>query len=597
MSMNTRSKITRLSLMIFILVCVLLETIRAQSGPADPKADFFIPILMHAWPPPTPTPRPGAVLITEIQYDAIGVEPDQEWIELYNPGDLPYLLTNVWLGDEETLGGTEGMFRFQNGTLLNAKQIMVIANRASAFVQIYGRAPDFELVASDAGVPDLIKDKHWASGNIELTNDSDEVLLRDDSGVVIDGVSWGNNSLMNPPAPRVASGHSLERRPAFIDSNKAIDWKDQPFPNPWEVDMTEPTSTPRPTSTPLNTNTPTPSPTQLPFGNERLLLTEVLYNPLGVNPEEEWFEVYNSGSGPANLYNYKIGDEETTGQGEGMMRFPPGSFLLAGEVAVVANQAASFYSNYGFYPDFELVNTDSAVPDLVSYDTWARGSINLSQAGDELLLLNKNDQVQDSLSWGNSTWAFTPSIPGVSQAHSLARVPANEDTDQASDWHDQAQPAPRPLQFPLSRPNEQQSALAAGGLGQTDCFGPNPLGLGQLSFQEVAPAQYLHHPGVDKTVLVVEVSHRLPGILDRRPGIVAQKAGGGPVDINTGQGGKLPTGPGHPLGSVQKSFDLAKLAAHHLPGGSPDTQVGRLLHLFRRQRLQPVQDITGTGPQ
>jgi hypothetical protein len=510
MSMNPRSKIIRLSLVIFILACVLLGTIRAQSGPTDPKANFFIPIFMHAWPPPTPTPRPGAVLITEIQYDAIGAEPDQEWIELYNPGDLPYLLTNVWLGDEETLGGTEGMFRFPNGTLLNARQIIVIANRASAFVQVYGRAPDFELVASDTEVPDLIKDKHWATGNIELTNDSDEALLRDVSGVVIDGVSWGNNSLLNPPAPRVASGHSLERRPAFIDSNMAIDWKDQPFPNPWEVDTTEPTSTPRPTSTPQNTNTPTPSPTQLPFGNERLLLTEVLYNPLGANPEEEWFEVYNSGSGPANLYDYKIGDEETIGQGEGMMRFPPGSFLLAGEVAVIANQAVSFYSSYGFYPDFELVNTDSAVPDLLGYGTWARGSINLNQAGDELLLLNKNDQVQDSLSWGNSTWAFTPSIPEVSQAHSLARIPANEDTDQASDWHDQARPAPRqvdlvlPTATPTPTNTSTPTSTSTPTPTPTDTPEPSPVEAGRLLLSEVK-IETVYQCGLNEWIELVNV--------------------------------------------------------------------------------------------
>jgi hypothetical protein len=30
-----------------------------------------------------------------------------------------------------------------------------------------------------------------ALGNIELTNGADEVLLRDGSGAVIDGVSWG----------------------------------------------------------------------------------------------------------------------------------------------------------------------------------------------------------------------------------------------------------------------------------------------------------------------------------------------------------------------------------------------------------------------
>lgn len=472
--MNPRSKLIRFCLGIITLSYVLFWVVRAQSGPTDPSIGFFIPIMMRSWPPPTPTPRPGSVLVTEVLYDSDGIEPDQEWVELYNPGDLPFSLANIWLGDEETLGGTEGMFRFPNDALLNGGQIMVVANRASAFVQVYGRAPDFELVASDVGVPDLIKDKRWAMGNIELTNDSDETLLRDASGAVIDGVSWGSNSLLNPPAKRVAAGHSLERRPAFIDTDTAMDWKDQPSPSPWEVDMTAPTATPTPppTRTPFIPTTPTASLTPLPFGNECLLITEVLYFPLGANPEGEWFEIYNSGSGPANLYDYKIGDEETIGQGEGMMRFPPGSVLPAGEVIVIANQAVDFYSRYNFYPDFELVNTDGTVPDLMVYGEWSNGRIDLSQAGDELLLLNESDQVEDSIPWGSSPLAFTPNIPQVPQGHSLARIPANVDTDQASDWHDQVQPAPR--QIDLELPTSTPTPTSTPSPTPTDTPSPTP---------------------------------------------------------------------------------------------------------------------------
>jgi hypothetical protein len=479
--MKPTSKLIHLSLVVFTLLCIMMWSARAQSRLADATAGPFFPILLNAWPPPTPTPRPGSVLITEVLYDSAGIEPDQEWIELYNPGDLPISLTKVWLGDEETLGGTEGMFRFPDGILLNGGQILVIANRASAFIQVYGRAPDFEFVSSDAGVPDMIKDKQWAIGNIELTNNADEVLLRNVSGNVIDGVSWGTNSLLDPPAARVAAGHSLERRPAFIDSGMAIDWKDQPFPNPWEVDLTDPTPTPtaRPTNTPFTPTTPTASLTPLPFGKERLLITEVLYFPLGANPEEEWFEVYNAGSGPANLNDYKIGDEETIGQGEGMMRFPTGSVLLEGEILVVANQASSFYSKYGFYPDFELVNTKAVVPDLATYGEWSSGSINLSQSDDELLLLNKNDQVQDSLSWGSSTWAFSPSIPAVPQGHSLARIPANLDTNQASDWVDQAQPVPGKIHLALPTPTATPSPTP------TNTPEPTPAEAGRLLVSEI----------------------------------------------------------------------------------------------------------------
>jgi hypothetical protein len=488
--MKPPSKLIHLSLIIFTLICILMWSTRAQSRLADRIAGPFLPVLLQAWPPPTPTPRPGSVLITEVLYDSVGVEPDQEWIELYNPGDLPISLTKVWLGDEETLAGPEGMFRFPDGTLLNGGQILIIANRASAFIQMYGRAPDFEFVSSDAGVPDLIKDKQWAIGNIELTNNADEVLLRNVSGIVIDGLSWGVNSLLDPPAARVAAGHSLERRPAFIDSNLAIDWKDQPFPNPWEVDLTMPTPTPtaRPTNTPFTPTTPTASLTPLPFGEERLLISEVLYFPLGANPENEWFEVYNAGNGPANLYDYKIGDEETIGQGEGMMRFPPGSVLLEGEILVIANQAMSFYSKYGFYPDFELMNTNAVVPDLTPYGDWSSGSINLSQSEDELLLLDKNDQVQDCLSWGGSTWAFSPAIPGVEQGHSLARIPADVDTNQASDWVDQVQPIPG--QVDLAQPTPTTTPTPTPSATPTNTPEPTPAEAGRLLVSEIMSEPY-----------------------------------------------------------------------------------------------------------
>jgi hypothetical protein len=484
--MKLLRRMIRISVVATTIFCVLLWFSRVQSRPVDQKPLSFIPVLLRLWPPPTPAPRPGAVLITEILYDPAGAEPQEEWVELYNPGDLPFSLTKFWLGDEETPGGTEGMFRFPDGTLLGGGQIIIVANQASAFTQVYGRAPDFELVNSDAGVPDLIEDKRWAVGNIELTNSADEVLIRDASGMVIDGVSWGVNSLLDPPAQRVATGHSLERRPAFIDTGLAIDWKDQPFPNPWQVDTAAPT--PSPTASPSNTPytpIPTDALTPQPFGDERLLITEVLYFPLGANPDGEWFEIYNVGSGPANLYDYKIGDEETIGQGEGMMRFPPGSLLPAGEIMVIANQALGFYSKFGFYPDFELVNTSGAVPDLETYSQWSSGSINLNQTEDELLLLNENNQIQDCLSWGGSTWAFAPSIPLVPQGHSLARIPANVDSDRATDWVDQPQPAPRQVDLELPTPTPTPSSTPTPTPTPTHTPEPTPAGAGRLLVSEV----------------------------------------------------------------------------------------------------------------
>ncbi len=39
-----------------------------------------------------------------------------------------------------------------------------------------------------------------------------------------------------------------------------------------------------------------------------LLITEFLYNPVGVDPAPEWIELYNRGSEPLDLAAYKIGE-------------------------------------------------------------------------------------------------------------------------------------------------------------------------------------------------------------------------------------------------------------------------------------------------
>jgi len=112
---------------------------------------------------------------------------------------------------------------------------------------------------------------------------------------------------------------------------------------------------------PLLLNTwPTPQPA-------RLLISEVVYDPDGLEPAGEWIEIYNAGGSPVDLDAHKLGDEETQGEQEGLYAFPPGAQLQPGEVAVVAGQAAVFLARYGQPPDFELRESDPLVPDMVRY--------------------------------------------------------------------------------------------------------------------------------------------------------------------------------------------------------------------------------------
>lgn len=173
-----------------------------------------------------------------------------------------------------------------------------------------------------------------------------------------------------------------------------------------------------------------------------VVISEVMYDPTTAEPGGEWIEVYNLGGMNINLSSYKIGDEETSGASEGMYQFPAGASIAPGQVIIVANSATEFQNNFGFAPDFELQASSGAVPDMVKYSAWASGSIALANSGDEVLLLDENDVLVDSLSWGSSNWAFNPDAPDVAAGNSLERNPANIDTDSAGDWISQNTPAP-----------------------------------------------------------------------------------------------------------------------------------------------------------
>jgi hypothetical protein len=64
-----------------------------------------------------------------------------------------------------------------------------------------------------------------------------------------------------------------------------------------------------------------------------IVISELLYNPEGEEPEQEWIEIYHRGTSEVDLGEYKIGDEESQGSGEGMFKFPEERISLAGKLS------------------------------------------------------------------------------------------------------------------------------------------------------------------------------------------------------------------------------------------------------------------------
>ena len=73
-----------------------------------------------------------------------------------------------------------------------------------------------------------------------------------------------------------------------------------------------------------------------------LLISEVLYDPLGTEPNEEWIEIFNNTSSPIELTDWTISDNRSTDVISPTVTIPVG-----GCVVVAASE--DFYTNY---PDF-----------------------------------------------------------------------------------------------------------------------------------------------------------------------------------------------------------------------------------------------------
>ena len=180
-----------------------------------------------------------------------------------------------------------------------------------------------------------------------------------------------------------------------------------------------------------------------------LLVTEFLPDPSGTDIDREWFEIYNSGDTSFDLTGYAAGDgtdPNNASNGEGMGVFPPNTILNPGQVFVIAANANGFSAFYGFAPNFEFANSTSLqgnnplVPDLTQKVAWGSisGSLAIANGGDDIGILTPESTATsftfvDGSNHGG-VMTFFSGAPTLAGNQSYERVPANQDTNDASDW-------------------------------------------------------------------------------------------------------------------------------------------------------------------
>jgi len=177
-----------------------------------------------------------------------------------------------------------------------------------------------------------------------------------------------------------------------------------------------------------------------------VLISEALYNLGGDDLDREWFELYNPTGRAVDIAGWLLGDAVHPLDFEAMYVFPAGAVIGSHQILIIAVNATRFYDeNGGRYPDYELLDVTSNVPDLERHPTWAiEGNFGLGNEGDELLLLDNLAQPVDVLTWG--TGHYTGTLPHVGillPGNSLERYPPWRDTDDCSyDFRDWPYPDP-----------------------------------------------------------------------------------------------------------------------------------------------------------
>ena len=165
-----------------------------------------------------------------------------------------------------------------------------------------------------------------------------------------------------------------------------------------------------------------------------VVVNEVMYDTPCTEPASEWIELYNrTGIDGFAIAGFVVSDEETANGTEGARVFPAGATMPAAGVRLVANNAATFATCFPSAPapDFQFVAAVGP-PQMPTFGMWASGTVNLSNTGDEVLLLDRYGTIVDVLVWDTGAYPGVQPAPDVAADHSLERPQPRGDSNVCS---------------------------------------------------------------------------------------------------------------------------------------------------------------------
>ena len=160
----------------------------------------------------------GHVVISEVYYSvnsAHGTRPLNQWVELFN-GSPGYTDVSGW-----TIQNASQQIVLPSGLNLAPAQFLVIV-ASSQTIALWDIATTSKITSLDTSS---------IAGGFSLN--ADRLVLKSQSGITVDAVSWGTDkTAFNPSVPASLSGYSLGRKGFSQDTDTANDWAASATPSP-----------------------------------------------------------------------------------------------------------------------------------------------------------------------------------------------------------------------------------------------------------------------------------------------------------------------------------------------------------------------------
>ena len=135
-----------------------------------------------------------------------------------------------------------------------------------------------------------------------------------------------------------------------------------------------------------------------------ILISEIMYNPLGSDTGKEWIELYNSGELPIEITEWKFRENDVN---HGLTLYQGKFIIQSGDFLIIARNGDSFMTNHLGYSGNIAVS-----------------SFSLKNSGEELSILDANLNQVDSVNYSNI----------ADEGHSIAVIDYNLDNNNMANW-------------------------------------------------------------------------------------------------------------------------------------------------------------------